>query len=151
MATCLILGTKKPRMACCTIIMVRPFSYPVPSSCSPSPTQEVQPEFSRFCQTDQQPEDQVSGQKAKEPDSPPASVAPRITTPSPAPHCGHGDSPYTQSTATSSNSSGSSRIPKGSSQSQQGLARRFLDFILRKIYLRLLKKQCGKQNKVEVL
>lgn len=60
----LILSTKKPKVECCTTVE-RPFPSPDPNSHSPFLTREVQPEFSRFCQADQQPEDRESGQRPK--------------------------------------------------------------------------------------
>lgn len=53
----LILITRKPKVECLAI-MVRPFHSPDPNSHNPSPTQEVQLEFSRFCQAGQQPKNQ---------------------------------------------------------------------------------------------
>lgn len=90
-ATHPILSTKKPKVQCHTI-MARPFCSPDPNSHNPSATWEIRPEGSRFGQAEQQPEDQESRQKTKEPASPLATLESRTTTPSPAPQRGPGDS-----------------------------------------------------------
>lgn len=64
----LILSTKKSTRAGHTFL-VRPFGSPDLNMCGPSPTEEGQPEFPRFCQADEQPEDQESG-----PANPPPSL-----------------------------------------------------------------------------
>lgn len=121
------------------------FPFPDTNSHRPSPTQEVQPEFSRFCQADQQPD--KSGKKAKEPATPSPSLASRTVTPSPALQCGPGDSPSTHSN-TSTSTSGT---PEGTSQGWQEVAGRFLGLILRKLCFRLSKKWHGKWKRVETI
>lgn len=148
MATYHILSTKKHQEECCTI-MTRIFPYPDPNSKGSAeffPISRGSAEFSRFCQADQQPEDQESCKKAKEPASPPTSLKSKIATllstplPQPPP-CGPGD--------LSSSLSTSSGTPAETSQGWKEMARRFLKFILKKLCFGPSKKQYSKWNKIE--
>lgn len=137
MATPLILSSEKLSEGC--TLTVRPFPAPDFNSHGPSPPPKFQP----------------SGQKAKEPASPPASLQLRTTTllpsqelraatPSPAPQLGHWGSPRTHSSSEApegTNKGNSFHAGKpdgvtpasfsGHSQRWQGAAKRFWSFILR--------------------
>ena len=137
MASHLILSGKNPRVECRTVV-AGPFSSPHPNSCGPSPTQEVQPLFSRFYQAHQPPEHQEPGQETKEPASPLAFSELITTFHSPATQCSPGYSPSTHNIIIiiSSSSSSNSGFPEETSQGQQELLRRFLDFKLKKLCFR---------------